>query len=296
MKGDSPNELSHWAALRERVGRASAPTRRSLRPEYHRTELLAAEGPSNVHYWNDAERAAGRVSFVNGRLQLDGQLLGGSKATRICSRHWFDERFRFGYVLSRDDDGAMSMYLFKPDVGETHHSSPVEGRPVVDAGMLTVVNGKVAYFEHKSGHYKPNREQVLHTLHFMKKNGVDLSGVYCTDHIPRPSFIDTTISPEYFANLVEGGHVPLWDASRLYQAKSFDGARFDVPRGADIEELTRLRVALEPTRGAEQGAGRACGMDSSAQQAARPDYTQAQGPQRVSTSGRDARECQTMER
>jgi hypothetical protein len=240
-----PTARDRWDHLRERVTRSTSATARALRSDYHCDEVLAANGPSEVQYWNDTDRRSHAAQIVDGRLHVGTDLVNESKSKGLCSRHWFSDKLRFGYVLGRGESGEKSLYLFKPQEGKTHHSSPMAGRPVIDVGMMTILNGQVAYIEHKSGHYKPNPEQVHHTLDYLENKGMNLSGVYYSCHVPRPSFDVTTISPAYFSNLVDAKVVAIHDASRLHETKSFESSLFEVPRGSDIEDVTRLLAPRE---------------------------------------------------
>ena len=108
--------------------------------------------------------------------------------------------------------------------------------------MSRIVNGRVVYIEHKSGHYKPDWSRLLATLYFLKMGGVDLTCLFVSNYVPAPSFIDPIITPEHFDIVLENGVVPLYTAEQVMSAHD----RRSIPRVtvnsdtffADVTEVT----------------------------------------------------------
>lgn len=69
--------------------------------------------------------------------------------------------------------------------GQFHHSSFLGGEAIMGAGELkTNSEGKILEVSNKSGHYKPNLQQNLNTLHLLQNEyGVDLSSVKFIDQV-----------------------------------------------------------------------------------------------------------------
>ena len=81
-----------------------------------------------------------------------------------------------------DDDSFI--FVISPEkelfAGETvfekfHHSSFLEGRPVLGAGQIQVNNGTLLKVTNDSGHYRPDLSRHYNTLLFLKKSGLVLS-------------------------------------------------------------------------------------------------------------------------
>lgn len=229
-----------WKHLREHVVRPAAPTARKMRHDYHLREVLATNGPHTVKYWDDDNRTAGELRIVAGQVQLPSDLIDLGHITDASCRLWFRDDLRVGYVLGRDTNKENTLYAFRHTPGWEHHSSPMAGRPVIDAGMMTILGGRIAYIEHKSGHYKPNPEQVFRTLNHLKAAGVDLNGVYYSERVPRPGYGSDEVSPGYLRRLVDSGAVTLYHAKALQETKEFESSRVEVPPEARLEDVTRL--------------------------------------------------------
>ncbi|MCL9683684.1 hypothetical protein [Legionella maioricensis] len=63
-----------------------------------------------------------------------------------------------------------------------HHSSFFRGRPVLCAGALRIEKGKIIEINLLSGHYKPDKKQLLAFLALLEEEGVDLTVVNVKDH------------------------------------------------------------------------------------------------------------------
>ena len=112
-----------------------------------------------------------RLRFSGGRLFLDDAF-----------REPFDTRpmvtANMGpgyaiYVMSQTG----SIHVSSHSVGHRHHSSLLAGQNVAGAGEMQVWNGTLKWISNKSGHYFPEIEHLMQTLHSLTKKGVPLDNV-----------------------------------------------------------------------------------------------------------------------
>ncbi|TWT58100.1 hypothetical protein KOR42_14710 [Thalassoglobus neptunius] len=61
-----------------------------------------------------------------------------------------------------------------PTAQRFNHSSFNAGKDVICAGVMIVDNGRLKYIDNNSGHYKPDKIQVINALRFLRECGVDL--------------------------------------------------------------------------------------------------------------------------
>ena len=118
-----------------------------------------------------------------------------------------------------------------------YHSSPFSGRPVLDAGMIVIVGGKVAFIENKSGHYQPKLEQKLHTLRFLKKGGMNLKDIFVSERVPDNYKAD----PRYYEDLIENYfEEKLYNAADIYNWYTLIDLRHkDTPKN-EVAKLTAV--------------------------------------------------------
>lgn len=74
------------------------------------------------------------------------------------------------YVMSQEGH----LHVTSHSVGERHHSSLLAGLPVACAGELIARGGRLQLLTNKSGHYVPNRENLLQVLAALDLQGVPL--------------------------------------------------------------------------------------------------------------------------
>lgn len=199
-----------------------------------------------VVYFDDDLRAQSTATIRAGVVYIGDEMVSRRKNSELVtsSRLWFSHG-RFVYVLVYGEDMQKEIYMYRHVPGTFHHSSAWCGRPVIDSGMMTIANGRIAYIEHKSGHYKPNFEQLRRTLAVLQMKGVDLSSVFVTRRMPFAG------GSELFASLVEMGRLKLYSALSVLNAANFDsipeirGVTMDNIDGItrvvwDVPEVTRL--------------------------------------------------------
>ncbi len=229
--------MSGWDLLRGRI--MKSPARRSMQKEYF-CEIV----DGGVKYYSADERRGCVVAFVNGVAHAGGQLINPQSSRVTSSRSWFNPVLHFGYVLGYDESHGKKLYVFRHEVGRFHHSTIFSGRPVIDAGMFSILNGRIAYIEHKSGHYKPNFEQLKHTLMCLKLSGVDLQRVYVSRYIPTPSLLDP-VTPDWFDICLENGTAALHLASDVLGSQNYNAIpKIAVAGDEFFEDVTRVRWPL----------------------------------------------------
>jgi hypothetical protein len=96
-----------------------------------------------------------------------------------------DEANKFIFVISPD----MEMYAGEPVFQKFHHSSFLQGRPVLGAGTIEVKKGTLLKVTNASGHYRPDLSRHYNTLLFLKRKGLVLSSIKSTafGHDPQES-------------------------------------------------------------------------------------------------------------
>lgn len=62
-------------------------------------------------------------------------------------------------------------------VGEFHHSSLGQGKPVAMAGEMEVDNGILKSISNRSGHYTPKPEYLDQTISHLEQSGIDFKSV-----------------------------------------------------------------------------------------------------------------------
>ncbi|MDD2058592.1 hypothetical protein N5D52_21655 [Pseudomonas sp. GD03860] len=204
-----------WAALRDRVIRSSVYA--SVDKDY-----FSEWAEWKVTHLSAQQRSAYAVVVKGGKVWREGRVLNPQSNYLASSETWFKPLQRFAYVLGFDAAHRITLYVHRHRVGSLHHSTTFAGRPVIDAGMMSIVNGRVVYIEHKSGHYKPELSRMVATLQFLKRAGADLKTIFVSRHVPPPSFIDPVVTPEHFDIVLENGVVALYTAENVLNARQFD--------------------------------------------------------------------------
>jgi hypothetical protein len=71
--------------------------------------------------------------------------------------------------------GEISMFEHNNMADRYAHSSMNAQRPVMAAGEVQIINGKLTYMTDHSGHYQPNALNIYLTLKYFKDHGIDIS-------------------------------------------------------------------------------------------------------------------------
>lgn len=132
--------------------------------------------PPSVTYLNAEERKAYAITFVDGKVYQAGHPL--------CTD-----------TIRSDKNDKSAIYVILPDhvmyvgpylLSKFQHSSFNSGQPVIGAGEIkTDATGTITEISSKSGHYKPNAQQLLDTLEFLKAKGIDLTHIHLIENSAR---------------------------------------------------------------------------------------------------------------
>lgn len=152
-----------------------------------------------VQQWTQEQRADNAFDIQNGLIKLEGENFSSyisASSNGIVSHidNWKSNAI--GYVLGRIE-GVKKIIGFVPELDVVHHSSVFAGQGVLDAGMITIANGRIAYIENKSGHYQPDISRKLHTLKFLKEKNVDLSETFISERTTPQNHYESDI---YYAD------------------------------------------------------------------------------------------------
>ena len=92
-----------------------------------------------------------------------------------------------GYVCTYERNIYIAPHRKSPPdhQGCFYHSTYVNGEPVLCAGAMTIVNGRIVYINNFSGHYKPRYENFVFYLETLRMMGIDLTRVQVQDHACR---------------------------------------------------------------------------------------------------------------
>ena len=69
-----------------------------------------------------------------------------------------------------------------------NHTSFKAGKPVICAGMIKIVRGRLEYMDNNSGHYQPSDTDLISAFNLFVEEGVDLQGVKTTTHTLRDAY------------------------------------------------------------------------------------------------------------
>ncbi|MBC3268541.1 RHS repeat-associated core domain-containing protein [Pseudomonas sp. SWRI81] len=155
-----------------------------------------------VHYMSREERAAHTVSIKDKRIYATspsgetslltssaefihrGKVLTGETPKKTNADNWKYSQMNYVLGWSEEAPHDKQLVIFKRQDNKVHHSSAFGGGRVLDAGLMTLYEGRIAFIENKSGHYKPHMEQKIHTLQFLQQAGMDLSDTFISDFVP----------------------------------------------------------------------------------------------------------------
>lgn len=129
---------------------------------------------TNIKYLSEQERMYYEVEVDNEGLlrnKISQSLFNQTNEYGESGDHSVWNATVYAYVISLDK----KLYLNKHVPQSFHHSSFMAGANVLDAGMISVLNGQILSLTTKSGHYKPTIKQKLASIDYLKENNADLS-------------------------------------------------------------------------------------------------------------------------
>ncbi|MDD2058593.1 hypothetical protein N5D52_21650 [Pseudomonas sp. GD03860] len=200
-----------WVALRDRVVRSSLYL--SVGKDY-----FSEWGRGAVVHLPESLRGIHSVGVLGGKVWREGRPLNPVSNFVSSSDTWYESKQRFAYVLGFDAAHKITLYMHRHDVGVFHHSTTFAARPVIDAGMMSIVNGRIVHIEHKSGHYKPEFPRVQATLQFLQRAGIDLKSVFFSPSIPLALRFDVICDPRTFSRFLHDGKLVLYVADDVVNA------------------------------------------------------------------------------
>ncbi len=126
--------------------------------------------PRTVRYMSPEEREAHRI-FVDGDGNLRNATTGELFDTNGSTSLWSPDGQRAIFVM----DGSGNLYAsMEQELGILHHSSLLGGQPVVGAGEIEVLDGKLVAITDRSGHYRPTAAQNNRVLHSLRDQGISI--------------------------------------------------------------------------------------------------------------------------
>jgi hypothetical protein len=143
---------------------------------------------ANLLRLNDAERALRKVSFRAGRaymLQQRGDTVAEVPAdttshtysSRYPLRHLLHRLWCFGYVLTGDALYIEDHQVARETGGMFFHSSYLGGAPVLCAGDISFLDGRLTSISNLSGHYQPHQRNLVRLIQYLKRRHVKLDDV-----------------------------------------------------------------------------------------------------------------------
>lgn len=170
-------------------------------------------------------------------------------------------------IYALDANGNLYMELPGGDGGQAlNHCSFLEGRPVVCAGTIGITGGVVGYIDNASGHYRPNRQNLLRCLEVLRERigdtyfamvrVVDRSAAYPTAMTFANRFLlkRGACLPDGYYKSAKGRYDDTTQALVLFannpqaRANFLNQAENEVRNAALKKKITALKTALEGTK------------------------------------------------
>lgn len=173
------NAETNQAALKEAVYTAQAKVdkckrqlqRMGARVDANNTIDWGFSHRTVVYDNSPATKGLTRVRFDHGRLFTDD-----GHRQPLDTRLMVTANMGPGYAIYVMSETG-NIHVSSHSVGDRHHSSLLAGSNVAGAGEMKVITGDLKWISNKSGHYFPEVEHFMQTLHSIQKKGVNLGGV-----------------------------------------------------------------------------------------------------------------------
>lgn len=151
-----------------------------------------------VKYLDDAARPSYAVSIERGRLLKGDVPYDTRDETTVHSG--------VGWAVFVQSPKTKTFYTGSHAKGQFHHSSFLAGEPVMSAGEWKVTDGQLKLITSKSGHYKPDIEDMIAALESLRAVQVDLSAAQigvckggAAQWVPVNTFLNDPKRAEYSA-------------------------------------------------------------------------------------------------
>jgi hypothetical protein len=148
-----------------------------------------AEGLKKSFGWSDEDvekyytnKEKSQVKYLDKDARKQYELIGGSPIMQGEPPTPFDT----SQMFSKHSGNGFGIYVMSPNgelyshahkVGLFHHSSFLEGLPTAGAGEIKVEGGSIKHITNKSGHYLPDKQNMVQVLEELVSRGVNLSGI-----------------------------------------------------------------------------------------------------------------------
>jgi hypothetical protein len=204
-----------------------------------RTNMKYQGQPLRTDYFSEERKNACKVSFDD--EEGTGSVpSGGSDNSRVGLNG------KKGFVVD-PTTGAMHVFKENDDRSEdgvtfvTHHSSPLSGKPVAGAGMVTFEKSRITDISDQSGHYKPEAELTFQTVQELNHAAEESNG-----RVQSPLMNKTVNSAARKSNDLSADAKKL--INRLNRIESEIEDSLDADPNADVgklqEQAERIRDAL----------------------------------------------------
>lgn len=166
----------------------------------------APQTPVRAYYFKTARRAATAVRFRNGVAYRLGTHEGQKGRLVKLNSADFESRMQRGKLVSLPGWAPFAMgpegdlYMTRHFIDENdegneyqekiYHSNYTGGGPLIAAGTMLVVDGKILALRGDSGHYKPSDHNIAEALRVLATRGVDVPRIKIYDwreKNPRPT-------------------------------------------------------------------------------------------------------------
>ena len=154
-----------WNWARSLEGALSAQFEREVSPEKAISDqaLLDGLGDVGLPYLNQKERKSYKIYFKHGLAYKKVYGKSGMKAKKIDTEV-YEPHLQIEPLFAMDRLGHIYSYVKRPTdidkLEQWHHSSFLQGGPVMAAGMLMIENGQIRGVSPDSGHYAPGVRQM----------------------------------------------------------------------------------------------------------------------------------------
>jgi hypothetical protein len=133
----------------------------TMQPQY------IGEHNKYTKYLSIVEKEQAKIKLINGLFYDNNNQLVNTINPKESGRYATSSL----YVIDRD----FNFYVFGnkfSDGFSIHHSSILSGRPVICAGYLTIIQGKLKSLSNESGHYQPTDSALFKVIYYLKKQQV----------------------------------------------------------------------------------------------------------------------------
>lgn len=151
--------------------------KRKFIEEDYKDEITQKDHYGVQYLKSNAEREKYRVIIKDGQLYRTKQsgfwIFKKTTLEPLDTKEFlsFPRRGFGNYVINSKGE----MFVGRERVGDFHHSTYMQGAPIIAAGMIQIIDGQVRIINPESGHYKPSNSNLREGLTYLSQQSVDLS-------------------------------------------------------------------------------------------------------------------------